>query len=270
MSGDQLDADAAPEATNQHAGAKSPPTNSLLLLLNQRAKERFLSTYEGAFVELPTTFYNRSVVRHVKRYYMRGVMDWHLATSLVAAKLHDRGMARQIEMAMLQTVGEIHAHFTGLNNRAKVIIDTAELDESCITHSTSHQEKLVVLGPVAVKMRNTLMLCDKYLDRIALLYTMGEIDQQASSEASHDVKLKLSAITTSLRMHRTAVLRALRERGITRDSYRSVEAAAEAMVSPAQAQDADDDSASSKLAPITDLASVPRDAVSPKPLAAAA
>jgi hypothetical protein len=270
MSGDQLDADAAPEATNQHAGAKSPPTNSHLLLLNQRAKERFLSTYEGAFVELPTTFYNRSVVRHVKRYYMRGVMDWHLATSLVAAKLQNRGMARQIEMEMLRMVEEIHAHFAGLNNRAKVIIDTAELDESCITHATSHQEKLVVLGPVAVKVRNTLMLCDKYLDRIALLYTMGEIDQKASSEASHDVKLKLGSMTTSLRMHRTAVLRALRERGITRDSYRSAEAAAEAMVAHADAQSAGEGSGATSGATVADLAGAQREAVSPRPMAAAA
>ena len=102
---------------------------------------------------------------------------------------------REFRSVTILTKGAVQAE------KAKVIIEAAELDESCITHSTRHQERLVMLGPVSLKVRNTLMLCDKYLDRIALMYTMGEIDQQAHNDAQYDVKTKLEALGTSLRNH---------------------------------------------------------------------
>lgn len=234
MAGTQHEADAAPETLNERSKA-NPQASAQLILLNQRAKARFLASHEGAIIERDTTLYNRSVIRYVKRSYMRGVMDWYLSTSLIASQLKDRDLSRKIEAAMLQKVEEVHKHFHGLNEKAKVIIDAAELDETCITHSTKHQEKLVMLGPVSLKVRNTLMLCDKYLDRVVLMYTMGEIDQKAHNDAQYDVKTKLEALATSLRSHRIRVLQLLREKGITREAYRGAVAAAEGMEAAAQA-----------------------------------
>ena len=128
-----------------------------------------------------------------------------------------------------------------------------------------------MLGPVSLKVRNTLMLCDKYLDRIALMYTMGEIDQQAHNDAQYDVKTKLEALGTSLRNHRIRVLQMLREKGITREAYRGAMAAADGMVAPTQpGEGAEASSPAGEVVSIVGQSAAEHETSAQQPLAVAA
>lgn len=188
--------------------------------LNQAAEARFLRTYEGAILKVPTTVHNRPVVRFVKRSYMRCVLDWYQSTTLARAHLSDRDLPKKIEMAMLKKVGEVKQHFKNRTLQIQSIVEGAGLDQSTLAHSTLHSQELVLLGPVSAQVRSTLIECDRYLDLVTLAYTMGEVDEEQSNTALYEVKGKLEAMQTSLRAHRVQVLKKINESGKSRPGYK--------------------------------------------------
>lgn len=267
------------ESLTQRPWSRPVHDSAQLEALNKRAMAKFLGSYQGAICEVNKVFYNRSVIRFVKRSFMRTVLDWHNSTTLVRTQLKNAEMARNIEQSMLKKVAEIRVHFQGRHDQAKAVIDSTALDPSCITHPTRHEEKLVLLGPVSVQVLNTLVLCDRYLDLITLMYTMGEIDDKASNDAQYDVRKKLESLATSLRNHRIRALATLRDNGITREAYRGTGAAAapgeQASNTDSKAQpDGNPESSDAEvvhLVPPGDLNQVmPEPATESQPLAAAA
>src|SRR6516164_11556474 len=145
-----------------------------------KAKQEFLKDFQGAVVTLPTTFHNRPVIRSYRRMFMAIMRNWHLATSLSRSKLKDSAAATKVQDGMLVKLKSAEAKLTARHKILQALAAAANLSEvgKTIKHGNSFSDDVVMLGPVSMKFRALLLLCDEVLDLATGLYTYGELPEE--------------------------------------------------------------------------------------------
>lgn len=206
---------------------------------NAKAKAQFLTAYEGATITILTKFHHRPVIRAYKRTFAIVMRNWFLATNTARAQHADKTLPAKIEAAMLRKIEEVKRHFQQQIQVCDALVASADVDASMITHMVSYEDEVRFLGPVAMRFREVLLLCDKYLDLTNLLYTFDEMDEKAHGEASFDVRNRLRAIDTSVRNHWIGTRKRINEEGKARPSYKGGAAGEPATVVAKTAQPAE-------------------------------
>ena len=204
--------------------AQTRVDGAVLEAANAKAKAQFLTAYEGATISIPTEFHHRPVIRAYKRTFAIIMRNWWLATNTARAQHPDKTLPAKIEAAMLRKIDEVKKHFQQAVKQCEALVANAEVDTSLIAHMASFKDEVRFLGPVAMRFREVLMLSDKYLDLVNLLYTFGEIDEKAHGEAAYDVRNKLAAIDTSVRNHWIGTRKRINDEGKARPGYKGAEA----------------------------------------------
>lgn len=192
---------------------------AVLEAANAKAKAEFLAAYQGATISIPTEFHHRHVVRAYKRTFAIIMRNWWLATNIARAQHPDKTLAAKIEQAMLKRLDDVRKHYQQAIKQCQALVANAGADAALITHVFVYKDEVRFLGPVAMRFREVLLLADKYLDLVNLLYTFGEIDEKAHGDASYDVRNRLASIDTSVRNHWIGTRNRLNEEGKGRPNY---------------------------------------------------
>jgi hypothetical protein len=222
---------------------------AVLEAANAKAKAQFLTAYEGATITIPTEFHHRPVIRAYKRTFAIIMRNWWLATNTARSQHPDKTLPAKIEAAMLRKVDEVKKHFAQCIKQCEALVSSADIDAATISHASSFKDDVRFLGPVAMRFREVLLMCDKYLDLTNLLYTFGEIDEKAHGESGYDVRNKLAAIDTSVRNHWIGTRKRINEEGKARPTYKTDEGSA------------DGEPAGSPDSPVEAVAAEPADAM---------
>jgi len=192
---------------------------AVLEAANAKAKAEFLAAYQGATISIPTEFHHRQVVRAYKRTFAIIMRNWWLATNIARSQHPDKTLAAKIEQAMLKRLEDVRKHYQQAIKQCQALVANAGADAAVITHVFVYKDDVRFLGPVAMRFREVLLLADKYLDLVNLLYTFGEIDEKAHGDASYDVRNRLASIDTSVRNHWIGTRNRLNEEGKGRPTY---------------------------------------------------
>jgi len=212
--------------------ARNRVDGAVLEAANAKAKAQFLTAYEGATITIMTEFHHRPVVRAYKRTFAIVMRNWWLATNTARALHPDKTLPAKIEAAMLHRIDEVRKHFQQAVKQCEALVANAGADTAAITHVFSYKDEVRFLGPVAMRFREVLLLCDRYLDLVSLLYTFGEINEKAHGEAGFDVRNQLSSIDSTVRNHWTGMRKRLNEEGKARPAFVQDQAGAVVEVGP--------------------------------------
>ncbi len=182
-----------------------------LLAANAKARAMFDKSYQGASIGLKTVLHHRSVIRIFTRSFAVAMRNWHIATTVPRAAVGSTTVAAEAEAAMLKKVDETLAYFRGKLAEREARARLAAVDLSLIRHGEAFVEETRVVGPVAVRMHELMLVCDKFLDASAAFYAFGQIDGTAANLELLDVKRRLQGVIASIRNHRRSALERVRE-----------------------------------------------------------
>lgn len=197
--------------------------DAALRLANTKARKQFTEKFEGAFIPLKIVLFNRPVVREFNRTFHISMRNWYTATTVPRSALGDSTLANQVEAGMLKKVTETVKWFKNKIEQCEVIAKDDKVDFDLIGHGASYEETVPVIGPVAMQMHGMFKLADRYLDLMSALYSFGQIDGEASSNATYEVKKRLNAVATSIRNFRRMALQKVNEQGRSRDGFKAVD-----------------------------------------------
>lgn len=219
---------AAPSAApaTQPAAPRAIPTpaqrQAMLVAANVKAKNQFAEKYEGAVIKLNTVLHNRSVIRAFKRIFAISLRNWYIATTVPRSALGDSMMASQVEQAMLRKIGEAVKFFEQKISQCEAVAADASVDFSLIGHASEFVDDTRVIGPVSMQLRSLFLKADRFLDLTQALYSFGQADIDSANNASYEVKVRLDAVSTSIRNHRVMALQKVNQSGKARDGFKPV------------------------------------------------